>query len=257
MIFEQDALAFEILDVFRVRQKDVTVYNTARNFDALSFRIHADTSIQAAHKSIHLGTGSIAFFPAKVDYTRTTKEDDLIVIHFHSLSYYASDIEHFTPKDAQKYQNLFNEALTHWQEKDLAHKHEVSALLCRIFAECLRDVKNEAKPRSRIEASLRYIDQSCLEPDFSLTRAASLSFVSETYFRRLFHKERGTTPKQYVLHRRLKHAAALLQTGYYTVGEIAHLCGYRDEKYFSVEFKRTMGVSPSKYAYAREFKNVT
>ena len=36
---------------------------------------------------------------------------------------------------------------------------------------------------------------------------------------------------------------------FYSIKEVATLSGYRDYKYFSTEFKRIKGVSPSEYLY--------
>ena len=85
--------------------------------------------------------------------------------------------------------------------------------------------------------------------DFSLERAAEQSFMGEAYFRRLFKKEFGISPKQYVINRRIEYAKALIIAGYFSVGEIAEMCGYNDHKHFSSEFKRLVGVSPSGYGY--------
>jgi len=88
-----------------------------------------------------------------------------------------------------------------------------------------------------------------LNQDFSLPDAAKKSYISEPYFRKLFKKEFGMSPKQYVIEARIRHAAALILANYYSLQEVADLCGYRDYKHFSVEFKRLMGVSPSAYTY--------
>ena len=40
-----------------------------------------------------------------------------------------------------------------------------------------------------------------------------------------------------------------MSTGYYSLKEIAIMSGYEDYKYFSAEFKREKGISPSKYVY--------
>ena len=47
----------------------------------------------------------------------------------------------------------------------------------------------------------------------------------------------------------MEYAASLILAGNFTLQEIADMCGYDDYKYFSVEFKKMIGVSPSKYTY--------
>lgn len=61
----------------------------------------------------------------------------------------------------------------------------------------------------------------------------------------MFQQELQLTPKQY-----LKQAVFLLQSGYYTVTQVAHFCGFTDEKYFSTAFKKMNGCQPSKYLYS-------
>ena len=251
MIFEQKALAFEILDVFRVRQRNTRADTPGRPFDALSFRIDADTDIVTDKRHLHLAPNAVCFFPAEVSYTRKTAVDDLIVVHFHAIGYNATEPEHFYPSEPATMAALFEEMLHCWQGKAPGYRHEASALLYRVLAACYRDNEPTLGGDERIEAGVRYIKERCLHADFSLAEAAGRSFMSEAYFRRLFHRQMGESPKQYVTHRRLKHAATLLQTDYYSVAEVAALCGYRDSKHFSVEFKRAMGASPSAYAYQR------
>ena len=94
-----------------------------------------------------------------------------------------------------------------------------------------------------------YIEKNYLRNDFSLSDAAAKSFMSETYFRKLFKQEFGTSPKHYVISRRIEYAKALIITGYFSIEKIAGMCGYNDEKHFSTEFKKITGVSPSKYNY--------
>lgn len=81
--------------------------------------------------------------------------------------------------------------------------------------------------------------------------------MSEVYFRKLFKKEFNTSPKKYVIDSRIKHAVSLINSGLYTLKEIASLCGYTDYKYFSVEFKKMTGKSPSEYTYSFKCRKTT
>lgn len=74
------------------------------------------------------------------------------------------------------------------------------------------------------------------------------------YLRKLFKKELGMTPHQYLSDLRLQGAADLLYssgTGY-SVADIAMLCGFREPLYFSRMFKKKYGVSPSYYVLERQ-----
>ena len=73
--------------------------------------------------------------------------------------------------------------------------------------------------------------------------------MSEVYFRKLFKAEFGISPQKYIIKLRMQNALGLISTGYYSLKEVAEMSGYHDYKYFSVEFKKMIGVSPSEYSY--------
>ncbi|MBQ4187646.1 MAG: AraC family transcriptional regulator [Firmicutes bacterium] len=73
---------------------------------------------------------------------------------------------------------------------------------------------------------------------------------SYDYLRKLFKKELGVTPHQYLSDKRLQAAADRLSSPYsdgLNIAEIAHMCGFREPLYFSRMFKKKYGVSPSYY----------
>lgn len=73
---------------------------------------------------------------------------------------------------------------------------------------------------------------------------------SYDYLRKLFKKEVGVTPHQYLIDKRLQTAAECLSSSYTegsNISEIARMCGFREPLYFSRVFKNKYGVSPSRY----------
>ena len=91
--------------------------------------------------------------------------------------------------------------------------------------------------------------QNYKKSDLSIKEIADKSFMSEVYFRKLFRLEYGVSPQKYIIRLRIQNAVGLISTGYYSLKEVAYLSGYTDYKYFSVEFKKAMGISPSDYLY--------
>ena len=249
MIFEQDLIVFEIIDVLYLDQVNISSFNANRNFDALSFRLEADTIIENNGKHMEFCNNSIGFFPADTDYTRISQKDKMIVVHFKTFNYNSTEVEFFQPEDCDKYRLLFTEILEVWRKKGISYKHNCASVLNRIFAELYRDNLPLDNMKSKIYPSVKYIKENYLKHDFSLHKAAQQSMISDTYFRKLFNIEFGTSPKKYVISRRIKHAASLIISGYFSLTEISEMCGFDDYKYFSVEFKKITGVSPSKYVY--------
>lgn len=77
---------------------------------------------------------------------------------------------------------------------------------------------------------------------------------SYDYLRKLFKKEVGVTPHQYLIDKRLQTAAEFLCSPFVdgsNISEIARMCGFREPLYFSRIFKSKYGVSPSKYQRRR------
>ena len=252
MIFEQETIVFQVLDVLSFDQGYTKKYNFKRNFDALSYRYEADTVIEHKGNQLKFTDNSIGFFPSDVDYTRISNKDKMIVVHFKIFNYHTNKIESFFPVDYKKYRSLFEKMLDCWNKKDISYKHEVASILNLIFSELYKDNKKTYEYNSKIASSIKYIEDHYLKKDFSLQTAAEKSYISDTYFRKLFKQEFGISPKQYVINHRIKYATSLIIAGYYTLQEISELCGYSDYKHFSVEFKKIIGVSPSKYTYKFE-----
>lgn len=253
MIFEQNDLILKILDVLSVEQTNTKTKDINRHFSALSFRYEGtDTAIKPMVKSdepIRLSDNSLCYFPPMIDYTRICKSDKMIVIHFEVLNFSSSIIEPYFPTNAEKYRTLFEEILACWNKKSVNYIYESTAVLYKIFAEIFKDNQRLNNVSSPIYNSIKYIDKNYLNKDFSLSIAAQKSFVSDSYFRKLFGKEYGISPKKYVIDKRLHHAATLIITGYYSIDKISSMCGYSDYRHFSSEFKKHFGISPSEYTY--------
>ena len=134
-----------------------------------------------------------------------------------------------------------------FDKKPLGYKHKCSALLCEIFAECYKQNYTEKSKNSKIQGAVEYLLKNYKSSALTVKEIAEQSFMSEVYFRKLFKAEYGTSPQKYIMGLRIQNAVSLLSAGYHSLKEIAYLSGYNDYKYFSIEFKRAMGVSPSEY----------
>lgn len=97
------------------------------------------------------------------------------------------------------------------------------------------------------------IDKSLSDPTFSLDDYIKTFPLNYDYLRRLFKKEVGISPREYLLKGRMELARGIILGGIsnryseYTVSQTAEACGYSDPLYFSRVFKQYFGVSPSEY----------
>ncbi|WP_024347976.1 response regulator [Lacrimispora indolis] len=83
--------------------------------------------------------------------------------------------------------------------------------------------------------------------DIKLEELAKNAGFSYSYFSYLFKKETGKTLTEYIQMVRIETAKKLLVEKERNVSEIAELVGYSDIKFFTKQFKKTLGVSPNEY----------
>ena len=253
MFFEKEMLSFTILEVVALKQRDIHMFNSGRNFNALSFRIHADTVLKTATKEYRMQDNTVSYVPARLDYSRHSAFDELIVVHFETTDYTTREIECFTPTNGETLSRLFREILDCWNEKEVGYQFRCAAILYEIFAECYKQNYKQNAKLPKIQPSVDYIHKNYQCTDLCIKEVAEKSFMTEVYFRKLFKKEYGISPQKYIINLRMQNAVGLIATGYYSLQEVAAMSGYNDYRYFSVEFKRKYGVSPSEYSYNYDF----
>ncbi len=77
--------------------------------------------------------------------------------------------------------------------------------------------------------------------------ARSLGY-HRTHLSKMFRTVTGLSPMQYLLRIRMERAAQLLQEGELSVKQVASFVGYNDALYFSKQFRKWSGFTPSDYA---------
>lgn len=80
--------------------------------------------------------------------------------------------------------------------------------------------------------------------NISISDAALEIGISESYLSRLFKSYMGYTFVEYLTDYRIKMAIELLKDHSVKVYEVAEKVGYHDPKYFSIIFKKRMGLTP-------------
>lgn len=86
-----------------------------------------------------------------------------------------------------------------------------------------------------------------LADDLTVASLAEQYYVTPNYLSRLFKRVTGEGCNEYIVRKRIEQAKSLLSTTTLKVGEISIMVGYHDMNYFSLAFKKHIGVSPVRY----------
>ncbi|MBQ8508730.1 MAG: helix-turn-helix transcriptional regulator [Clostridia bacterium] len=252
MIFDQDNLQFQLLDVLWFDESNVAYRTRARTFFALSLRMEGDTDVELRGRDIHFTAGDLACFPPNTEYTRRSRRDIMIVFHFYVQDYVSyeldvlHDMEHLLP--------MFRDALHEWQERRPGYRYRAAALLYSIFAQvyAARNPTPSAHPQNlspTVAEGIRYLRANFADPGCNVEALAEHLHMSETYVRRLFMRDLGVSPKRCLSDLRMERAQSLLNAGYDTVAAVAEQVGFRDAKNFATAFKKRFGYPPSAQTY--------
>lgn len=103
-----------------------------------------------------------------------------------------------------------------------------------------------AADRRRATRAARWIEAHASDP-VDLDGAAAQAGLSSFHFLRVFARVFGLTPHQYLIRRRLGHAARLLADDTMPVTELALQVGFGDLSNFVRSFGQAAGMSPSQF----------
>ncbi|CCH49152.1 AraC family transcriptional regulator [Pseudodesulfovibrio piezophilus] len=85
-----------------------------------------------------------------------------------------------------------------------------------------------------------------LEQDLSIDELCGVATMSKYHFIRLFRRQFGITPHQYVLSARINRARRALEDGG-APSTVAHMSGFTDVSHLNRRFKRIHGITPRQY----------
>jgi two-component system response regulator YesN len=105
---------------------------------------------------------------------------------------------------------------------------------------------DEGNTANYIGKAIQYI-RSHYQEDLGIKEVADFLYISEGYLSKLFKNETGYTFGDYLTNYRMKKACKLLTDPTVKIYEIADKIGYKDQRYFSVLFKKVTGMSPTEF----------
>ena len=249
-MFNSERFDFKILSVLRLAFPVSRRFSPTRTYHALIFRIRGKAEVVKGDDVLRLNKNDVTFVPERYDYTiNTMSEEEVIVIHFKAAFSQAVSLNNMHASHPEAFASLFEKLLWAWQTRPCGFVYRMDALFLLILEQIERQSKelHTDSLEFRIQHSVDVIHENIANASFSIDALAAETGYCVSYFRRVFREKHGVSPKEYLINLRIKHAVALLESGYYSVEQVAELSGFAYAKYFSTIFKRITGKTPSSY----------
>lgn len=231
----------ETYTVTALKGKKADIEN--RKWYGLSFCNSGKITYTFHGKKIISEPGFAVFHPKNSDYTLFNNESGYFpLINFQCVSGTVPDEMFRIPLDTPEeylsdYEKIRNAQLTH-----SGHLREMEVLY-RI----IRRLDNEKSScHSVLTPIIRHINQNFCK-EIRNSELADIGKISEVYMCRLFMRDYGTSPRQYILDMRFEYAKRLLSESNDSIENIAIKCGFSSGYHFYRFFKEKSGVSPSVY----------
>ena len=133
---------------------------------------------------------------------------------------------------------------------DLPRNHlKVHALFFRVMEGVFDMVHEQNAAFYPIRRGVKLLRREWKENE-KISRYATESGMSESYFHALFRAWAGVTPVQYRNRLRISYACSYLKNNDEKIEDIAQQVGFEDPFYFSRLFKKVMGITPREYRKA-------
>lgn len=136
------------------------------------------------------------------------------------------------------------------KQRTFYDKIESRGIVFQLLSHFFRQAQSKVEIKDqRIRKAVFYIRQHIHE-NIDLDALVAKSCLSKDHFIRLFKKETGIPPLQYINQRKIEKAQLILVTETLTVKQIAYSLAFEDYSYFNRLFKKITGVTPQQYRYS-------
>lgn len=129
--------------------------------------------------------------------------------------------------------------------------HYASAILYDLLIEYRRIAGNRLSAKENGSSAsmadvLQFVEEN-YGSQIKLSGLAEIAGVTEQHLCRLFKKNLGMRPMEYLAKLRIRHAKEMLVYSEKSIAEIAEATGFPDNSYFTVVFKKYEGLTPMEY----------
>lgn len=129
-------------------------------------------------------------------------------------------------------------------KRPMAKRMEINGLLHILLSHFFADAQKRSEVSDQRVVKALWTINNDLANVPSLGQLAADACMNKDSFIRMFRRQTGQTPTDYIIHRRIMQAQLLFSSSHNSVKEVAVLVGYDNTSYFGRTFKRIVGISP-------------
>ena len=240
---------YQILDIIKLTRNQSFIQTKNKSCHVLSCRIKGESSFFFNDKEYLAKTGDVLYIPTATTYCQQTESETVIAFHLSISGDSSPSWACISTPDSAKTCDLFLKAYSIWKTKPQNYEYLCMSILYEIIAfsnaSIINNVKTSIPPL--LQNAINLLDSMLYDKDLSLNNICKRSYISRTYFNRLFVEHFHCTPVEYINKHRIERAKQLIKSSLYTNEEIAFLCGFHDVKYFYILFKKVTGHTTKHY----------
>ncbi|MGN0521761.1 MAG: helix-turn-helix domain-containing protein, partial [Eubacterium sp.] len=153
-------------------------------------------------------------------------------------------------KDVQHVEKLLFRIFDGIKSDNPPSELNLSLDIYKLFAELLNPQSAKSKGENSYEDCIQIIKEFIAEnlnENLTVGKLAEIVNMSSSHFSRIFKRQTGFSPYDYILISRLNRAKYLLQVTDMTVASIAYETGFNSESNFIYFFTENEGISPGKF----------
>lgn len=137
--------------------------------------------------------------------------------------------------------------ITRNRQRTFCNRVESRGIIFQLFARFLEGAsKGQSLLDERIRKSISEIRSQICRP-ITLDHLAQSANLSKDHYIRLFKREVGCTPQQYINRKKIEQAQLFLLTDEVPVKSVAYMLGFEDHSYFNRLFRMHTGYTPKQY----------
>ena len=219
-----------------------------RTSSALIFPIHGKLEFSWGSEVIFADPGHPVFIYEQMSYTNACLDDAQSIMFNIKVQNNEEKIIQLLPPDKVSLQRIYEE-ITVLNINSTARKHsKIFEKLYQLIGEC--QPYESGDNTSILSPALEVIERFYHKNELTLENLAESCHISKSSLHKMFKKELGMTPFQYITRIRMTQAKMLLQE-MFPVGVVASMVGYSDIYQFSRAFKRFYKISSDKFRFSR------